>query len=638
MAALAYARVWKTRREEKETSPVWNGVEKAESSGVGAGQKAVFDRIFEIPYVLSLFVLPVSAISVQTFSLALIVFYVCDNFYNVQLAQEVGASNRWSGSLNRLRGWLARAVERLFSPLIDTAPGRFVLDVVGSILALVGTVVLSALAGIAIAVSQSSIQRVVLQRFFVRRARLDTVLLVVSCSLFFLSATATPVRVVSEGIPEWSGTDVQWGFVGVVVLLLMEVVVEPFRTKGLQYVAHEDEPSKVMVIPNEGEDDDEAVLRLWPVTNDLRFDELWVKERPQVERLVAESGHGGKLLLLVSEDAGQPVDFVFLEPSGNGRLKWRSGNTVARDKLGSLVNEFIREHGSGMELHAEGTLAARIVVWDVGFRPRDKSAWLARIKSELRDALRLDKDVVVFPELMGWGLRRYVTSERPVEAISDVWMHELLPELKGMLEGRDVLVALGSYPHQDAGTHWATNRATVWHGGKWHFFDKVHPTQPELVEDPPIRPGREIPVFDFKGGRASVVICFTVEMPEVATALKKEAVRLLLVPSDTVDDKGVQRVLRSASARAVELGAAVLVSPLVGSQDDWVSIGRAAFFLPAQNGFDAPVYIGNLEERGISHKDVTVPWTKLLKLGEEPETLEARPFADTMDEFTIVRW
>ena len=60
--------------------------------------------------------------------------------------------------------------------------------------------------------------------------------------------------------------------------------------------------------------------------------------------------------------------------------------------------------------------------------------------------------------------------------------------------GDDVAGALEVWVHADS-----ARLAPVLLDGVWHFADKIHPTQPELVEDPPIKAGDVLPVFKFRG-------------------------------------------------------------------------------------------------------------------------------------------
>jgi hypothetical protein len=83
-AVLAFARVWKTIREEHETSQQWDAISQSPN-------ERVLDRVFEIPYLFSILVLPFAAIAPQAFMLTLIVFYFSDNFYNAGLARGAAA-------------------------------------------------------------------------------------------------------------------------------------------------------------------------------------------------------------------------------------------------------------------------------------------------------------------------------------------------------------------------------------------------------------------------------------------------------------------------------------------------------------------------------------------------------------------
>ncbi|MBN9118569.1 MAG: hypothetical protein J0I06_05310 [Planctomycetes bacterium] len=276
---------------------------------------------------------------------------------------------------------------------------------------------------------------------------------------------------------------------------------------------------------------------------------------------------------------------------------------------------------------AVGTLKARVVSWDVGFRPATETEWVARVVAEVRDAAAAGVDGLLFPELFAAGLAPYAPpSDRPCEFVTRRMHAAVLPAVKAAA-APTMLVCLGSYAHQEPGWPHAFNRAPVLLGGVWHFADKIHPTQGERIEDPPIRAGEVLPVFRFRGGNVAVAVCFSLEMPEVSAALKKEGVHLVLGPTATEDEDGVARILRSASARAVELGAAVLVAPLLGQQDDWKNVGAAALYLPAQKGIDHRPQESARRAHGIARDDFVIPWQALLDLRRQPVGKpETRPF------------
>lgn len=283
------------------------------------------------------------------------------------------------------------------------------------------------------------------------------------------------------------------------------------------------------------------------------------------------------------------------------------------------------------------TLKARVVSWDVGWRPASASQWIARVSSEVAAAAREDVDVLVFPELFGWGLAPFAPKgEDAASFITRTWREELLPAARRAARG-DMLVALGSYPHREPGAAHVLNRAMTLAGGRWIVADKLDPTQPEERETPPVKAGSRLPLIPFRGGTAAVLVCFSLEKPELAAALKREGVQLVLGPSATSDDDGVARVLRSASARAVELGAAVLVSPLLGEQDGWRSQGASALYLPAQKGISPAVSESPVRESGLHRDDYAIPWGRLLALRRQGETPETRPFLAPTPPFTVER-
>jgi predicted amidohydrolase len=275
-------------------------------------------------------------------------------------------------------------------------------------------------------------------------------------------------------------------------------------------------------------------------------------------------------------------------------------------------------------------LKARVVSWDVGFHPPTETDWIARVSWEVAEAVAAGIDVLVFPELFAAGLGPYAPKgEHMAEFVTRQMNHVVLPAVRKEVANRSMLVALGTYWHQEPGWKHALNRAPVLIDDTWHFADKIHPTPGELIGDPPptIKPGEILPLFAFRGGTASVVICFSLEMPEVSAALKKEGVQLVLGPSATEDEDGVARVLRTSSARAVELGAAVLVAPLLGAQGPWKNLGSAALYLPAQKRIDHRPQESVRRKDGIAHDDYVIPWKALIELRRQsyPKP-EPRPF------------
>ena len=208
---LAFTRVWKTSREERETGALWETFGEVVSPR-GAGLKHLRDAVFEIPYVFSIAVLPVSIVSLQTFVMSLLIFYISDNYYNLALARGVGGDDSIAPFV-----WL-RWLQRL-----GTGIGRRVGGVPHAGLMLLG----AALEGTCstLVPRENSVDRLVLVRFFARRARLDII------AIWLLAAVMALALFGARDVAAWVG------LLALATLLVMELAVEPFRGLGVQYEA-----------------------------------------------------------------------------------------------------------------------------------------------------------------------------------------------------------------------------------------------------------------------------------------------------------------------------------------------------------------------------------------------------------------
>jgi predicted amidohydrolase len=127
------------------------------------------------------------------------------------------------------------------------------------------------------------------------------------------------------------------------------------------------------------------------------------------------------------------------------------------------------------------------------------------------------------------------------------------------------------------------NRALILPEG---YQDKLNLTE---WEAPVFSRGSGVRIIHFAGLQVAVLICLDVEVPELAVALRGRGIDLLLVPSATDSIWGFERVNRCASARAVELGCAVVVAHLTGKGPMEMideNIGATACYLPSQAEFE----------------------------------------------------
>lgn len=247
---------------------------------------------------------------------------------------------------------------------------------------------------------------------------------------------------------------------------------------------------------------------------------------------------------------------------------------------------------------APETLTVRAIDWDPAWKPATETEWNARVIGEVAAAAKAGVDVVVFPERFSGGRALAILLEGVRAAAGD-----------------DRLVVLGNAPFRAAGEDRPVSRAHVLSGGAWQAVDKLDPTPAERARKPAVKPGMRLPLFRFRGGVVAVLPAHSLQKTEIAASLKKRAVNLLLVPVPAEDELGASRVARVASARAVELGAAVVTAPPAGSPP--------ALHLPAQKGFE-------LAPQAPSGRDFRLPWKKLLELRAVPEgSTEPKPFLET---------
>lgn len=268
-----------------------------------------------------------------------------------------------------------------------------------------------------------------------------------------------------------------------------------------------------------------------------------------------------------------------------------------------------------------------VISYSLSHDPTSLTDWKSKLINEIDKCIEDGAEVILYPELFLMGLGKYfpaLKAKDQIEKVAEFVTRELLPDLSKHLAPNDILLVLGSSPRK-VGSH-IFNSAPIYLHGKWLFQDKLYLTPWETD----FTPGEELHVFKFRELKTAVVICFDSEQPDLSLKLKEEGIDLILVPSATTNMNGSQRVNRCASARAVELGAAVITSPLVG--DSAVELidhneGRQGLFLPAQE--DITVVQESYSEYSISkhivaQHNLSLPMLKKLK----EKSSETKPFCE----------
>ncbi len=206
-------------------------------------------------------------------------------------------------------------------------------------------------------------------------------------------------------------------------------------------------------------------------------------------------------------------------------------------------------------------------------------ACIQRVESSWADGA----DLVLFPEYTWAGLEPLLPVGAGLRGVADA-VSQCLQSLVQRLSVAGKAAVLGSSPYYDTATGELRNRALIINSGELLWQDKLFLTPWETT----IVPGAELRVFECQGLRVAVLICLDIEVPELSVMLRGQAIDLILVPSATEALLGCERINRCASARAVELGCTVVVSPLVGrcaSELVDENLGKLAVYLPSQECF-----------------------------------------------------
>lgn len=266
--------------------------------------------------------------------------------------------------------------------------------------------------------------------------------------------------------------------------------------------------------------------------------------------------------------------------------------------FGSL---FLAAAAAAAPAKSAGELLVRAVAWDGSFKPATDKEFAERVAAVVAAAAKDGADAVVFPE----GFSKDRGLEVVLDGVKDA-------------AGADRFVVLGGAPVIDPASGKAFSRTYILSGGSWQRMDKLDPTAAERALKTPVSPGGRLLLFRFRGAVVAALAASSIEKPEIAASLKKRAVQLVLVSAPARDAEGEERLARCASARAAELGAAVVTAP---------ASGKPALYLPAQKGFDKP--------RPPAGRDFRLPWKKLLDLRASPDAADEAPYLEPAPYYQI---
>lgn len=221
---------------------------------------------------------------------------------------------------------------------------------------------------------------------------------------------------------------------------------------------------------------------------------------------------------------------------------------------------------------------------DLSVRHDNAATFVRNFVARTKDHWQQGADIVLFPEYSWIGLAPFMAEPFEISTFAHWFWENIWPQLQAAFEGTEKMAVLGTVPYE--GADGITNRALIVKDGQFLFQDKLALTP---WEDTMVA-GKELQVIVFNGIKSVVLTCLDIEMPFLAETLKQlKDIDLILVPSATDTVIGAERIARCASARAVELNAAVVTCAVRGGveNNDFMDIntGRTALYLPAQAAY-----------------------------------------------------
>lgn len=201
------------------------------------------------------------------------------------------------------------------------------------------------------------------------------------------------------------------------------------------------------------------------------------------------------------------------------------------------------------------------------------------VEHYVKTGVEFSADVIVFPEFLTTQLLSIdVATIDALPAYTDAY----LALFKALAAKHNVIILAGTHIVRKQGKLF--NVAHLFHpNGQIDTQEKLHIT-PFEVECWHIQPGDKLRIFDIKGVKVAMPICYDIEFPELSRMARNQGADVLLNPSCTDDKHGFYRVRYCAHARAVENELYVVTTGTVGSLSrvDYMraNTGQAAIITP----------------------------------------------------------
>lgn len=243
-----------------------------------------------------------------------------------------------------------------------------------------------------------------------------------------------------------------------------------------------------------------------------------------------------------------------------------------------------------------------------------------QVQALIETAVDYKAKLVVFPEYFTTQLLTLGNVRRPIrEQIRDLAQQRdrFVELLSSLAKTHRVYIAAGTIPTCEAVGGPVYNDCHFFSPkGEFGVQGKLHMTRFER-EDWIVSPRDGLKIFETEFGKVGINICYDVEFPELARALAKQGVHILITPSCTDDRQGFLRVRYCAQARGVENQLYVVQSSTVGSLPSVPAVslnyGQASILTPS----DFPFSRDGILAEGIPNQETMVIGDINLALLEE---------------------
>lgn len=236
--------------------------------------------------------------------------------------------------------------------------------------------------------------------------------------------------------------------------------------------------------------------------------------------------------------------------------------------------------------------------------PADFDAFAGTMRAALEDVAARGADIAVLPEYLSLELGATFgpaiagdlqASLQALQRHRAAW----IALFSGIARDTGMLVVPGTFLLHD-GRGGYVNRCDLFTAAGGHAWqDKLQLTGFEKQAGS-VRPGDALRVFEHRGVRIAVAVCYDIEFPLPVRTQVEAGARLLLVPSCTDTDAGATRVRTGCLARALE-GRCFVAQAVTAGEALWspaldVNTGEATIYAPMDTGFPSDGIVASTQD------------------------------------------